>query len=73
MKGQRFEIETFADLIEAAHATDDLDGLFQDLRIWTDIAVGVGGGLPDGVEWISTFVWTDDGERGMSGIRFEIQ
>lgn len=70
-------IETLSDLIEAAKATDDVDGLFTDLRIWVDLGIELeGNGMLGGdspIRWNPTFLWKDDCERGLSGVRFNIE
>lgn len=66
-----YHIETLADLLDAAKRTEDLDGLFEDLRTWTEL--GTGFSDDSLVAWKPVFIWKDDGERGLNAIRLQVQ
>lgn len=66
-----YHIETLADLLDASKATEDLDGLFEDLRTWVDAWAMF---TPDTIlRWKPVFIWKDDGERGLRAVRIQIE
>ena len=65
------EIQTLADLLEAAQATEDVDGLFADLRTWVDLGIELNA-QPRHLKFNPKFIWKDDGDRGISGVRINI-
>lgn len=67
-----YQIETLLDLVEAAKETNDLDGLFADLRMWVDIALQTGDDLPDYLRH-KGFIWTDDGRREATGVKIDLE
>lgn len=71
MNSEPREIETLADLLEAARSTDDVDGLIEDLGVWIKYALE----FPEQplVKWKPKFLWKDDGERGVSGLRITVE
>ncbi len=67
MKNKEYEIKTIRDLIEAAGETDDMDGLFADLRACTEMCLALaehpGVNKAEVIGAFSCFRWTDDGIR----------
>lgn len=69
----RYDIETLADLVGAAHRSGNVDGLLADLRTWLELAVAAREVNIKPFTWNDRFIWKDDGVSGLTGVNINIE